>query len=512
MHKVVSLSFIAAALFLLTSAAPAAADTAGKPSVNACSWVRKPDGTWVWKCDEVSTAQPTVAATAAPTRAATVPPAATATARATAVTAPSSTPRPPATSTPRPPATSTPSGPTRTPGPTNTPRPTNTAGPSPTPRPTRTPAPTATRAPATSTPPPAPTSTPAPPATATPDIAPTAGPTVDYWATLIALPTATPAANGGAVKTMECDIIDGKFTCGDVPLRGETPISCPINEVLRVPYPRSLVNETTKFNLVPATWFPSESGTWSTPSDPDNINDFLDSDGNPIREGLYRRISLGLRAERLKGDSEWPPRPFIRPTDKFQTPEIVPPVTWTFAGRAANGEGSTQTGLTSTYSYAAASYYENGLDTGAVSTGGRRFDFAARKPSNTYDLPAYPVKIISYCGFWYAIRGEVSKKEWKSESSCENKPIGPDGKPFIPAGMAEDKCFNGQISYGSYIYRWESFQTPWRPKDLREEFWPTSYIFEDRATSGGVFGGREWFEAYAGGILVPAIEVQTVQQ
>jgi hypothetical protein len=352
-----------------------------------------------------------------------------------------------------------------------------------------------------------------PPATETPEIAMTPGPTVDYWATLVSLPTATPAANGGGIKTTECDIVNGKFTCGDVPLRGETPISCPINEVLRIPYPRSLVNETTKFNLTPAQWFPSESGTFSTPSDPDNIAAFIDADGNPIREGLYRQIQLGLRAERLKGLQEWPPISYIRPTDKFQVPETVPEVTWTFSGRAANGEASTQVGLTTTYSYAAASYYKDGLPNGTVATGGRRFDFNTRKPSSAYDLPAYPVKLISYCGFWYAIRGDVSKKEWKSESTCENKPISPiDGLPFIPAGMAEDKCFNGQISYGHYEYRWEKFQTPWRPKDLREEFWPTSYIYEDRVTSGGVFAGREWKEPYAAGILVPVIEVQTVQQ
>ncbi len=339
------------------------------------------------------------------------------------------------------------------------------------------------------------------------------GPTPDYWATLISLPTATPAASTGGTTAQECELVDGLFTCGNIPLVGRNPISCPINEVMRVPYPRSIVVETTKFNLVPAQWFPSEDGKWSEPpSNAANIADFIDSNGLPIREGIYRNIQLGLRGERLKKEQEWPPRSFIKPTAPFQIPEIVPDVKWTFTGRSAKGDLAVQFGLTTTYAYAAASYVGADAATGAVPNRGRRFDFAARQPGNTYDLPAYPVNLLSYCGFWQGIRGEISKKEWISESTCENKPVDADGKPYMPAGTSDEKCFNGQISYGHYAFYWSRFQTAWQPKDLREENWPTSYVYEDRATAGGGFAGREWKEPYGNGVFVPVIEVQTVQQ
>ncbi len=413
---------------------------------------------------------------------------------------PTATPRPP-TATPRPP-TATPRPATATPiPPTATPRP-----------------PTATPRPATATPPPPtatnlPTNTPRPP-TATPFLTPTPDlrPTVDLWATVVALPTATPSGADSTGTTTECDLVDGRFTCANIFLRGAVPINCPINEAFRQPYPRALVDETVTYRLLPSDWYPNVNGGWSMPADPDNIDELEDDDREPIMEGIYKQMQLGLRSERLQPGTLWPPSRFIKPGHPFQVPDLVPPVVWRFSGRASNNELSVQYGVSSTYSYAAASYVGTDVATSAQPNKGRRFDFANRRPGASYDLPAYPVQVESYCGFWYSIRGKKSKKYWINTSTCQPRPVNAEGEPFTPAGTSGELCPSGQIAAGEFRFYWDDFQTEWSPKDMREEMPGFSYLAQRRTTGGGTFAGIEYKEPTASGVWVPVVEVQTVQQ
>jgi hypothetical protein len=345
-----------------------------------------------------------------------------------------------------------------------------------------------------------------PPRTATPD----GQPTPDLWATIVALPTATPGASDPWNTSSECKFINGRFTCGDIFLRGSIPIDCPINVAFRQPYPRSLVSERVQFQLLPADWYPSEVGAWTTPADPDNLEAIEDDDDNPIGLGFYKRMQLGLRSERLPAGSFWPP-----PANPPRTvaPQEVPKVLWNFTGRAGNGEPNAQYGISGTYSYAAASYSGPDALNGSTPSKGRRFDFVNRRPGSTYDLPAYAVAVKSYCGFWYAIKGMRSAKYWMNTSSCRPKPIDPrTGLPYLPALTNDVACPPGQYAAGDWKFYWQEFQTQWEPKDMREESMPNSFLTQLKTTGGGTFAGREYREPERGGVWVPVVEVQTVQQ
>jgi hypothetical protein len=329
------------------------------------------------------------------------------------------------------------------------------------------------------------------------------------WATIVALPTATPSS-GGSTSSTDCRFINGRFTCGDIFLRGELPIDCAINVALRQPYPRALVSEKVEYQLIPAMWFPSESGGWTSPADPDNLAEMEDEWGMPIGIGFYKQMQLGLKSERLPAGTYWPP-PAVpaRPVG----PQLVPKPQWTFDGRSANGELSTQWGISGTYSYAAASYVGPNATNGATPNKGRRFDFANRRPGTSYDLPAYGTRVKTYCGLWYAIRGLRSAKYWVNTSICRPKPIDPvTGLPFLPALTNDVNCPAGQYATGDWKYYWQSFQTIWEPKDLREEGMPNSFLTQNKTTGGGTFAGLEYREAPTGGVWVPVVEVQTVQE
>jgi hypothetical protein len=326
----------------------------------------------------------------------------------------------------------------------------------------------------------------------------------------VALPTATPGAADPWSSATECKFVNGRFTCGDIFLRGSIPIDCPINVAFRQPYPRALVSEKVQFQLLPATWYPSATGAWTTPADPDNLLDIQDADGDPIGVGFYKQMQLGLRSERLAAGSYWPP-PSSPP--RALPPQEVPRVMWEFTGPAANGEPSAQFGISSTYSYNAASYVGPSATNGATPNKGRRFDFASRRPGSTYDLPAYATTVRSHCGFWYAIRGMRSAKYWVNTSECRPKPIDPvTGLPYLPALTNDVACPAGQYAAGDWKYYWEEFQTAWEPKDMREEGMPSSYLTQQKTTAGGAFAGVEYREPSLGGVWVPVVEIQTTQQ
>jgi hypothetical protein len=286
-------------------------------------------------------------------------------------------------------------------------------------------------------------------------------------------------------------------------------VSCPVNEVLRVPYPRALVSEPVDFQLLPSQWSPSEGGRHGNEYNPTNLSDLIDEDGNPIGEGIHRKVLVWMRGERLVYQSQWPP--FLPPGSRQTGTMDVPDIRWDFTGRSSAFE-NTQYGTSARFSYETASYVGPNAATGAVSNKGRRFDFNADIPTDSYDLPAYPASVQTYCGLWRKITGEKSERYWHRLTQCFPTYEDPQGNLVVPAGHSTEGCPTGSIAYGEWRYRWKPFTTEWVPMDMRDETGaPVSFIVMRWTTSGGVFKNQRWWEPTYGGLWVPAVEVQTVQ-
>ena len=283
-------------------------------------------------------------------------------------------------------------------------------------------------------------------------------------------------------------------------LNVDIQVPCPVNEVIREPYPRALVSEPTFMGLLPAEWSPSASGLWSDPQTVYDLTGRIDADGDPLEEGLVKNVQFGLRGQRLPKGTIW-----IGMT--------VPDVNWYFTGNSSNGSPRSQEGFTATYSYAAASYVGANASTGAVANKGRRFDFANRRPGTTYDLPAYPVRITTYCGFWHSIKLEQSVRYWQALSACFATYQDEEGNWVVPAGFSDEGCPPHQIAFGEWRFRWEPYVLqPWRGVDMRMFGGPTTYVPMTRATGGGIFKNVTYMEPSGNGVWVPVVEVQTVQQ
>jgi hypothetical protein len=342
-----------------------------------------------------------------------------------------------------------------------------------------------------------------PPYTATP-----AG-TPEIWSTIMALPTSTPGGDelsggigspcawvtgsGGAAQ-LQCRDESGRVWILNVDIK----VPCPINETLRQPYPRSLVNVSSYFALLPAEWSPGPGGLWSDPQTVYSLDGKIDAQGNPLEEGLVRNVEFGLRARRLPKDTNW-------------LGMAVPDVNWQFTGNPSNGEPRVQEGITATYSYAAASYVGPNVNTGAVANKGRRFDLNAGQLTNEYTLPAYPVTITSFCGFSFAIKMEQSVKYWQQLSRCFDTYTDENGEPVIPAGFSGEGCAAGQIAFGEWRYRWDPVTLQnWTSVDMRQFGLNTTYASFNKATGGGIFKSVTYAEPLGGGIWVPVVEIQTI--
>jgi hypothetical protein len=266
---------------------------------------------------------------------------------------------------------------------------------------------------------------------------------------------------------------------------------CPINRVLRDPFPRSLVSVPTNFwlmNGVNDIWSPSQAGNWSNRVSPTNLSDFMDGDGNPTVEGVVRNVQLGLRSQRL-----------AKGTNYFG--EIVPDVQWGFTGRGGGGYLAAQQGISATYQYETASFGQPNR--------GRAFDFARNKPTEDYSLPAYPVSIETYCGHQWSMRWQESVKDFTSTGPCEWAPRAPWGI-YIPEGYDQGACPTGMMQPGTATYRWVDRNERWTPIDMRELGAPLTYVPVRRAQGGGLFQRPDPYWDDNGGIWVPVIEVQTV--
>ncbi len=273
-----------------------------------------------------------------------------------------------------------------------------------------------------------------------------------------------------------------------------------MNEVLRQPYPRALVDNINYFGLLPNEWSPGPGGLWSPPQNPYPLDGKIDGDGLPLMEGLVRNLEVGLRAQRLNKDDNW-------------LGMIVPDVNWTFTSASSKGDARVQQGITATYSYAAASFVGPNVATGAVPNRGRRFDLENKVVTNAYDLPAFPVRITTYCGFWNSVRLEQSVKYWQQTGGCITAAEDENGNLIIPAGMSEIDCPTGQVAPGQWRYKWvPKVLQDWTPIDMRRFNMPTTYVPTSRATVIGIYKGLSYREPTGNGIWVPVVEVQTVQQ
>ncbi len=284
-------------------------------------------------------------------------------------------------------------------------------------------------------------------------------------------------------------------------LNVDIQVPCPLAETVREPYPRTLVAQKTTFALLKNDWNPSEDGLFSAPQDVMNLIGKVDADGNPLMAGLVRNVQFGMRAQRLPKDEVW-------------LGERVPDINWLFTGPSSDGSPRAQGGVTATYAYAAASFVGPQVATGAVDGKGRRFDLNTRLPSNRYDLPAYPVQLTTYCGFWQTVRGEVSVKEWQPSSACFAAPRDPvTNEMIVSAGHSTEGCPTGQISAGKEVFRWKATTIqPWLRLNMKDFGLPNTFVVWTKSTGGGLFKSRLYKEPPNYGIFVPVVEVQTVQQ
>ena len=421
------------------------------------------------------------------------------------------------------------------PAPTATPTPVATNTPLPTATPQATSTSTSTPEPPTSTPSPVPTETPLPTATLEPNaytstcqtgeatdsssgVACTeySGSTyhlVDgtWWkdstycmtaAQCSAQATSTPTSNDEVPCTprltqagfvLDCTPTDEVIKTWNV--YAELDTACPINDVLRSPYPRSMVNMTTTFTLQPPD-VTSLAGVATGLLAPDNLSSFVDEQGNPTKAGykagIWKNLRLYLRSRRFDGGESW-------------FGQTVPKPQWTFTDRTWNTSSpfaQQQNGTQASYVYQTSSA---GLDT----TFGRAFDTADKVPANTYNLPAYGVTIKSFCGHEWMVTYQTAGRTWQPSGACYQTTLYPDGTTQEPEGTSNEGCDPGWVAPGQWGYQWVDKTTNWAGVDMTGIGKSTTYDVRTRSQSGGVFAEQQYWDDQTG-IWVPVVEVQSV--
>jgi hypothetical protein len=312
------------------------------------------------------------------------------------------------------------------------------------------------------------------------------GPPLDEYSYLPCIPRLT---TEGIV--LECEPNDLVQTWN---VRAEVNTACPVNEVLRAPYPRTLVNITTTFILEPHEYNAIE-GLSSDPQSPANLIWFIDEYGNPTEEGyaagVWKDLRLIMRSRRFNGGETW-----------FST--TVPRPHWTFTDREWNAGASPaeQEGPQATYIYRTSS---SGLDTQF----GRAFDFDNRVPADDFTLPAYGVSLATYCGHEWKVTLSLVERYWQASGPCYATQLFPDGTTLEPFGTSNEGCQPGWVAPGAWAYRWKDYATDWAGIDLTQIGRATPYDTRTRTQAGGFFGGVKYWDEPVG-IWVPVVEVQSV--
>ena len=278
-------------------------------------------------------------------------------------------------------------------------------------------------------------------------------------------------------------------------VRAQVNTSCPINQVIRAPYPRSLVNVPTNFILEPAT-FNNPDGYASEPQSPANLSQYIDAAGNPTEDGftygLWKDLRLVMRSQRFNGGESW-------------FGQTVPKPQWTFSDRDWNTTteySKQQEGSTATYVYQTSS---SGLPTEL----GRTFDSVNKIPGNSYTLPAYGVTVKSYCGHEWKVTVTMAKRVFHATGACVASYFNPDGTTYEPEGTSSVDCQPGNVAPGTFTYGWQDYVTDWAGVDLTQLGRATSYDLRTRTTSGGAWQGIIYVDEPQG-VWVPVIEVQSV--
>ncbi len=279
-------------------------------------------------------------------------------------------------------------------------------------------------------------------------------------------------------------------------VRAEVNTSCPINEVLRAPYPRAMVNVDTNFILQPKD-YNSEGGINSSPQSPFNLSDFIDADGNPTAAGydagVWKDLILIMRSKRFQGGEDW----FGMTAPKPQ---------WIFEDRAWNAGtakyAQQQEGPLASFNYQTSS-------AGLATALGRAFDPYTKIPADNYTLPSYNVVMKTYCGHEWKVQVTLSQRFWHKVGSCYATTLYPDGSTYVPAGTSNEGCAAGYVAPGNYVYQWADQVTDWAGIDLRLMGRSTSYDMRTKTKSGGIFSNSQYWDT-PDGVWVPVVEVQSV--
>ncbi len=314
----------------------------------------------------------------------------------------------------------------------------------------------------------------------------TEGISLDQYKQLPCVPVITPEG-----ITLQCKS-DGLLQTWN--LRANSSTSCPVNQVLRSPYPRSLVNVPTNFLLQPQE-YNTIDGNASSPQSPANLSEFVDANGNPTKSGydagVWKDLVLYMRSRRFNGGESW-------------FGQTVPKPQWTFSDRSWNTGpyAKKQEGTQATYVYQTSS-------AGLLTLFGREFDMVNKVPGNIYDLPAYDVTVKTFCGHEWKVTVTIATRTWHPSGACYPTTLYPDGTTYEPPGTSNDGCAPGYVSPGSYTYGWQNYQTDWAGIDLTQMGRSTSYDVRTTTQSGGMWQDTVYWDLPPG-IWVPVVEVQSV--
>lgn len=310
-----------------------------------------------------------------------------------------------------------------------------------------------------------------------------------------------PFTYGGGAAALDCSGYAGHAWSVSARVQSQ----CPINEVLRAPYPRTLVAMDTVFKLLKTRPDTQWSASLTHPEVADGSA--LEPDGAPKWAGLFRDLRIGLQSSRLS------------PAAGFWLDQPIPAPAWHFSDHTWNAahrrypadQRSTGNGIDSDadalFAYETSSWGLPQL--------GRNFDFALDRPADRYDLPAYRVSLAVACGH-----------EWRVtwDESIRVVVVSPymDGQCFMSGAIqagddptlrsSGDNCPPGMEHYWNEIsrYRWDHRDTGWNKIDLRTAAGlGTPYFMVYATRPGGAFKNQLYWEGDRE-IRVPVIEVQSV--
>ncbi|HEY3289327.1 MAG TPA: hypothetical protein VGK87_04290, partial [Anaerolineae bacterium] len=269
-------------------------------------------------------------------------------------------------------------------------------------------------------------------------------------------------------------------------IAADTSTNCPVNKVLRSPYPRSLVNVDTNF-ILQWTDYDNEGGNPSTPVSPDNLSLFIGPDGLPNDAGyaahVWKDLIVSMRSQRLYGGTNW-------------LGQLVPNPQWAFEDRVWNSDRkypTHQDGVVTKFNYQTSS-------AGLPDYNGRAYNPIYKAPADTYGLPSYSVQVKTFCGQEIKISWKEAAQDYLvKDGPCFTPPavtpaINPDGTPNIPSGTSTYFCKKGQVSLVHWVYKWVAKDTGWVPIDLTKTGSSNTYASTLLTKAGGVLNSITYWD------------------